>query len=144
MRNVAVQPSEDLAENSEERTTKPVKIPTRLNTTRKRLNAASPVLMSSLPRCNLVCLSSPPTSVSNSRRRLTAALCEREQVGVDLVRVGRGHAVGKAWVDLQRCVFQYLRGHETRSADRNNLIVVTMHHQHGDIDLFQVLGEVGL
>src|SRR5260370_19433064 len=118
------------------------KIPTRLNTTRKRVNAASPVLMSSLPGCNLVCLSSPPTSVSNSRRRLTAALCEREQVGVDLVRVDRGHAVWKAWIDLEGCFLQDFRGHEARGTDRYNLVVVTMHHQYRDVDLLQDFGEV--
>jgi hypothetical protein len=32
-------------------------------------------------------------------------------------------------IDLQRCVLQNLRGHETAGGDRRNLIVVAMHHQ---------------
>src|ERR1039457_3480656 len=67
-----------------------------------------------------------------------------QQVGVDLLRVGGGHAMRKAGIDLQVCILQYLRGHQTRGANRHNLIVVAMHHQHGDVDLLQVYGEVGL
>src|SRR5713101_5047952 len=52
--------------------------------------------------------------------------------------------MGKARVDLERCLLQYLRGHETRSADRHNLIVVAMHHQNRYVDLLQVFSEVGL
>jgi hypothetical protein len=44
------------------------------------------------------------SATSLLRRRRSRALEERQQVGVDLVRVGRGHAMRKARVDLQRCV----------------------------------------
>src|SRR5260370_31353681 len=82
-------------------------------------------------------------TVTELRRCFRGTFEERQQVGVDLVRVGRRHAVRKARVDLERYFLQYFRGHETRGADRHNLIVVTMHYQHGDVDFFQVLGEVG-
>src|SRR5712692_5544578 len=65
------------------------------------------------------------------RRCCPYAFKERQKVGVDLVRVGGGHAMWKARINLQRCVLQYLRGHETRSADWHNLIVLPMHHQRG-------------
>lgn len=42
--------------------------------------------------------------VSNRRSRLRS-LDERQQVGVDCGRLGRGHAVGVALVRLQRAVF---------------------------------------
>ena len=35
------------------------------------------------------------------RRCLAALLHKREQIGVDLVRVGRGHAMREARIDLQ-------------------------------------------
>src|ERR1039457_3775100 len=67
-----------------------------------------------------------------------------QQVGVDLLRVGGGHAMRKAGIDLQGCILQYVRGHPTGGANRHNLIVVAMHHQQGDVDLLQVFGVVGL
>jgi hypothetical protein len=58
-------------------------------------------------------------------------------------RIGGGHIVRKARINLQGSFLQDLRGHETRSADRHDLIVIAMHHQHGNVGLLQVLGEIG-
>jgi hypothetical protein len=44
----------------------------------------------------------------------------------------------KAGIELQRGLLQYLRGHETRGADRHNLTVIAMHTS----TLFKVFGEV--
>ena len=48
----------------------------------------------------------------------------------------------KALVDLQCCILQYFRGLGSRSGDRHNLIVVAMHHEHGDFDFLQIFGEI--
>src|SRR5438132_12916882 len=81
---------------------------------------------------------------STSRRSLVSLPQESKQVGINPVCVGRGHSVRKARVNLQRCILEDLRRHQTRSTDRNNLIVVSMHDQHRNVDLLQVLREVGL
>src|SRR5580765_3197239 len=69
---------------------------------------------------------------------------EREQVGVDRLRVRGGHAVRKALVGLQRSVLQQLRRQRRGIGVGNDLIVIPMHDQHGYGDLLEVVGEVGL
>src|ERR1017187_3425858 len=44
------------------------------------------------------------------RRHLCAALEKREEIGIDLVRVGGGHSVRKTWIHLERRPFHQLRG----------------------------------
>src|ERR1700687_730063 len=56
MRNVAVQPLDCFADRSAKTTTKPARIPTRLNATWNRVNTARPVLMRCLLNWNLLAL----------------------------------------------------------------------------------------
>ena len=48
----------------------------------------------------------PACLISRLRRGSSLPLKKGEQVGVDLVRIGGGHAVRKAWIDFQCCVLQ--------------------------------------
>src|ERR1700675_41910 len=88
-------------------------------------------------------LSTPPA------RKISGGGCrgtfeERKQIGIDLVRVSGGHAVRKAVINLQSRFLQELCGQRTGSCDGNNLIVIAVLHQYGDIDPLQVLGQIGL
>src|SRR5262252_4157086 len=75
---------------------------------------------------------------------MTSRSQEGEQVGVDLILVGRAHPVWCPWVDLQRRVLHQLRREPRRRADRHDLIVVTVEHQRRHIDLGEIRGEIGL
>ena len=72
------------------------------------------------------------------------ALEKREQVGVDQICVGCGHAVRKVVIDLERCMLEQFRGRWTRGGNRHNLIVLAMYYQHGNVDLLEVLGGIRL
>src|SRR5208283_2646917 len=77
-------------------------------------------------------------------RQLSATLEEREQICVDLVRVGCRHPVRKPWIHLMRGVLHNLGGHQTRRADWHDLVVVAMHDEGRHIDLLEVFSEVRL
>jgi hypothetical protein len=53
---------------------------------------------------------------------------EGKQIGVDLVRVGGGHAVRKAFVGLQYAIPQQLCRQRRRIGIRHDLVVIAMHH----------------
>src|SRR5580704_42436 len=74
----------------------------------------------------------------------TSGLQEGQQVGVDRLRLGSGHTVGKALVGFQRAVLEKRRRQWPRVGIRNYLIVIAMHHQRRHSDLLQVSGEIGL
>src|SRR5712675_2417031 len=73
----------------------------------------------------------------NLRGCLLTLLKKREQVVVDLVRIGCRHPVGKTWIHLQRGVLHQLRGHESARSDGHNLIVIAVKDQCRDVELFQ-------
>ena len=52
--------------------------------------------------------------------------------------------MGKAGIHFQLGILDDLRGHQGRRPDRHDLVVLAVHDQHRDVDLFQILGEVGL
>src|SRR4029077_18119848 len=81
-----------------------------------------------------------PSQAANEALRLQ----EGEQVGIDRARFRGGHAVRKALVGLQGPVLQELRRQRPGRAIGNDMIVLAMHHQHRDINLFQGFGEIGL
>ena len=72
------------------------------------------------------------------------ALGEGQDVGVDQLSVGRGHAVRQARIGLRRHIPDQLRRKQGAVGDRDDLIVSTMHDQHGDGNRAQILREVGL
>src|SRR2546426_190201 len=69
---------------------------------------------------------------------------EAEQVGVDDLRIRRGHAVRKLRIGLQRALLQELDRQARAVVDRDDLIVLAVHDQRGDVDRLQIVGEVGL
>nr|GEU28259.1 hypothetical protein [Tanacetum cinerariifolium] len=75
--------------------------------------------------------------------RRTSGLQEGQQVGVELVLVGGGQAVRRAFVHHQLGVLQQLGRGAARRVDRHDLVVVAVHHQHRHVDFFQVGREVG-
>src|SRR2546422_5764034 len=60
---------------------------------------------------------------------------ERQQVGINGIRLGRGHAVRKALVGFQRAILQQLCRQWRRIGIRHDLVVIAMHHQHRHGDL---------
>ena len=66
---------------------------------------------------------------------------ELEDVGVDDVRVDGEGAVGVAGVHLQRAVTEELDRELSRVGDRDDLVVVAVDHQGGDVDRPEVLAE---
>src|SRR5580704_5541762 len=116
-----------------------------ISLTPSRLKSTAPFVTFAVALC-VIFLSLPSSRRALCRHCILAdrLLEKRQQIGIDLVCVGRRHAMRKARIDLQRRVLQYLRGHQTCCADRHNLIVVTMHDEYGDVDFLQVFGEVGL
>src|SRR5580692_1130579 len=86
--------------------------------------------------------SSTSASVRSLRRCLTAALEKREQLGVDGVLVGRGHAVRRSRDDFQRGARDQLARKQSCISDGHNLVVVSMKDQRRYVHLFQVLGKI--
>src|SRR3989449_5248356 len=74
----------------------------------------------------------------------TLGFQERQQVGVNGVRLSRGHAVWKALVSFQCAILQQLCRQRRRIGIRHDLVVIAMHHQDGHGDLLQIFGEVRL
>src|ERR1700730_61045 len=66
-----------------------------------------------------------------------SGLEEGEQVCVDGVGVRDGHAVGEAGIDLEGGVLEYLRGCSAGGVDGDDLVVVAMKDQYGDVDLLE-------
>ena len=82
---------------------------------------------------------------SATARQLVSGLQEREKVGVDDVGVGGGHAVREIiTVGLERPVLQQRSGFRPGGDIGHDLVVDAVHHQSGNRDLLEVLGEVGL
>jgi hypothetical protein len=81
-------------------------------------------------------------SFLSNRRRSGSAFEKGQQVGVDLVCVGSGHAMWETWINVERCVLQNFRGHQTGSADWHNLIIIAVHDKHRNVDLLQAFCEV--
>jgi len=52
--------------------------------------------------------------------------------------------VGEALVGLQDALLEQLGGQRRGIGVRHDLVVVAVHHQHGHVDLLQILGEVRL
>ena len=69
---------------------------------------------------------------------------EGEEVGIDAVLVRRTQAVRRALVDLQLCLPDQLRCEQRGRSDRNDLVVVAVDDARRNVDLLQVIGEVGL
>jgi hypothetical protein len=70
------------------------------------------------------------------RCRLIGLLEEREQIRVDLVLVGRAHAVRQTWIDFQCGPLNNLGREKSRSPDWHDLVVVTMEDECWYVDLF--------
>ena len=68
---------------------------------------------------------------------------EGEQVGVDLVFEGGAHPVGCALVNLKLGAFDDPGGEHAGGGDGDNLVVVAVEDEGGDVELLQVLGAVG-
>jgi hypothetical protein len=67
---------------------------------------------------------------------------EREQVGVEDIRVCGQHAVGVARIGLQRAVLEQVDRARHCTFERNDLISLAMHYQHGYRDLPEIVGIV--
>src|SRR6266700_3060174 len=67
-----------------------------------------------------------------------------QQIGVELLLVREGEAVGRARIDFQGGVLDDLRGAEGRGTDRHDLVVVAVDDQGRNVDLQQVFREVRL
>src|SRR5665811_683216 len=76
------------------------------------------------------------------QRRLR--LEEGQQIGVELVLVRVGQAMGAARIDLQRRVLDEFRREYGRSRDRHDLIVIAVNDQRRHVELLQVLSEIRL
>src|SRR5713101_5871319 len=74
--------------------------------------------------------------------RFSALLDEREQVSIDLVRVGCGHPVRETRIDFQSGALNKLRGQRSRRDDGHDLIIFAMKDQGWDIELLKVLSEI--
>jgi hypothetical protein len=70
------------------------------------------------------------------RCRLHYTFQEREQVGVNRIGLGCGHAVRKALVDFQGAIPQQLRRQRSSIGIRHDLVVIAMQHEDWHRDLF--------
>src|SRR5262245_33565981 len=66
------------------------------------------------------------TSLAGPHSRDKSGLEEFQQVGVDLVLLGRAHAVRAARIDLELGVLDDLRGDRRRGLERHDLVVVAV------------------
>src|SRR5215831_18707739 len=76
--------------------------------------------------------------LQESRRGAGGSLKERQQIRVNLVRIRGAHAVRKSGIDFKRCAFEDLGRLEPRIRNRHNLVVIAVHHERGNVHLFQV------
>ena len=75
---------------------------------------------------------------------ISLALEERQQIGIDRLRLRSGHAVREILVGFQSSVLQQLCGERPGGDIGNDLVVFAMHNQHRNRDLFEVFREIGL
>src|SRR4030095_11995780 len=93
-----------------------------------------------------------PSSLSSSQANevyvwiahARSAADECQQVGVDHVGVRRAHPVRQLLVHLQRPVLQEFCRKRSGIVERNDLIVIPMHHQRRNANRLEIFGEVGL
>ncbi len=69
---------------------------------------------------------------------------EGKQVGVELLPVREGQAVGRARIDLQGCALDDLGGEQGRVSDRHDLVVVAVDDQGRNIEPLEVFRLVRL
>src|SRR5882762_9485270 len=69
---------------------------------------------------------------------------ERQQVCVDGLGLRGGHTVWKALIGLQRPLLQELGGQRPCVGVGDDLVVIPVHHQDGNRDLLEIVGEVRL
>src|SRR5439155_2488815 len=86
----------------------------------------------------------PSCVVQLSRTGRSPFLEETEQFLVDLVLVGRAHAMRRAFVDLERRILDDLGREHGRSADRHDLVVVAMKDQGGHVDFLEIFSKICL
>src|ERR1035437_4590358 len=79
-----------------------------------------------------------------SLRRRTSGLEECQQVGIELLLVSLGQAMGCACIDLQSRVFDEFRRGKSRGADRHDLFVVALNDHRLYVEFLEVFGEVRL
>src|SRR5580704_7874180 len=77
-------------------------------------------------------------------RSLFGTLYKCEQIGIDLVRVGCGHPMRKAWIHLKRRTLHKLYGLQGRRGDRHDLVVITVKNERWHVELLEVFGEIRL
>src|SRR5260370_1675699 len=85
-----------------------------------------------------------PVMASLGIRGTRGAAKKRKQVGIDLCGISCTHPMRKAGIDFQRRNFHELRGQKRRSSDGNDLVVITMENQCRNINLLEIVTEVGL
>src|ERR1035437_2066504 len=74
----------------------------------------------------------------------TSGLEECQQVGIELLLVSLGQAMGCASIDLQSRVFDEFGRGKSRGADRYDLVVVTVNDKRWHVEFLEVFGEVRL
>ena len=74
----------------------------------------------------------------------TSGLEECQQVGIELLLVSLGQAMGCACIDLKSRVFDEFGRGKSRGADRYDLVVVAVNDQRWDVEFLEVFGEVRL
>src|ERR1019366_8959940 len=74
----------------------------------------------------------------------TSGLEECQQVGIELLLVSLGQAVGCACIDLQSRVFDEFRRGKSGGADRYDLVVIAVKDQCWHVEFLEVFGEVRL
>ena len=77
-------------------------------------------------------------------RSLASRLDEREQVAAHSILLRRAEAVWSTVVDLEPNIVDQLGREQRCWTDRNDLVVVAVNEERGDVDLLQVLSLVGL
>jgi hypothetical protein len=75
---------------------------------------------------------------------LAPLLEERQQIGVDYVLLSQTHAVRETGIDLECGSFNDFGREQRRGSNRNDLIVVTVKNERGDVEFLEIFGEVGL
>ena len=81
---------------------------------------------------------------AGSRAHRHLALEKVQDVRVDHICIRCRHAMRKARIELCLSVLQQLRRKGAGVGEWHDLIVFTMHHQHGNSDFLEIVGEIGL
>src|SRR5947209_4933320 len=69
---------------------------------------------------------------------------EGQEVGVELILVRAGEAVGRSRIDFQSCVLDNLGREKGRVGNGHNLVVVAVDDQGWNVELLQIFGEIRL